>query len=73
MASAVEFEPQPAMTGTGALPSPSGCASSSHVQVLVVAERRALAGGADRHQTDQALGDLPLDQPLVGLVIDLAA
>ncbi len=43
------------------------------VLVLLVAERGALAGGADRHEPVRALLDLPLDQALERLVVDLAA
>ena len=40
--------------------------------VLVVAQGRALAGGADRHQAIGSLGDLPLDQIAKGLLIQRA-
>jgi hypothetical protein len=60
----VELEPAPAITGTRFLASLMH--SSTTLLVLVVAERGALAGGADRDQPVRALGDLPLDQPLEG-------
>jgi hypothetical protein len=40
--------------------------------VLVMAERGALARGADRDQPVRALGDLPLHEPLERRLIDLA-
>ena len=38
--------------------------------VLVVRERRALAGGSDRHQSVGALGDLPFDNVAERLFVD---
>ena len=43
-----------------------------HLFVLVVGERRAFAGGADRHQAVGALGDLPIDQLTEGFLVDRA-
>ena len=70
MASAVELEPAPAITGTRFLADFD--AQLDDALVLVVAERGALAGGADRHQPVRALRDLPFDQPLERLLVDLA-
>ena len=40
------------------------------VLVLVVRQRRALAGGADRNQAIGSLGDLPIDQIAEGFFVD---
>ena len=40
--------------------------------MLLVRQRRALAGGADRHQAIGALGDLPVDQAAKGLFVERA-
>ena len=37
--------------------------------MLIVGQRRALAGGAGDHQRVDALVDLPVDQPAQGLVV----
>jgi hypothetical protein len=41
--------------------------------MLGVAEGRGFAGGADRHQAVRALLDLPVDELLESLLVDLAA
>ena len=41
-----------------------------HLLVLVMRERRALAGGADRDQSVGALGDLPFDQVAERVLVD---
>jgi len=43
-----------------------------HALVLLVRQRGALAGGADRHQAIGALGDLPVDQAAEGLLVERA-
>ncbi len=45
-------------------------AEFNDVAVLVVAERRGLAGGANRDKAMHATGDLPLDQGHEGVVVD---
>ena len=60
MASSVELEPAPAITGTR--PAAVLDAQLDHPAVLVVAQGRGLPGGADRHQAVHAAGDLALDQ-----------
>ena len=42
----------------------------NHELVLLVRQRRAFAGGADRNQPIGALGDLPVDQGAEGFLID---
>ena len=41
-----------------------------HLLVLLVGQRRAFAGGADRNQPIGALGDLPIDQVAERFLID---
>ena len=68
IASAVELEPAPAITGTRPL------ASSTHHSTTCLCsswdERRALAGGADRNEAVGAFGDLPVHQVAERLLVD---
>ena len=70
MASAVEFEPVPAITGTR--PAAVSMQSSMTLLVLVMAERRRFARGPARHEPVRALVDLPLDELLERRRIELA-
>jgi len=40
--------------------------------MLLMAERGGFAGGADRHDAVCALGDLPFDQPGIGVLVNAA-
>ena len=70
IASSVELEPAPAITGA---PLGGLDAQLDDLLVLLVAQRRAFARGADRHQAVGAFSDLPFDQTLECAVIDFAA
>ena len=56
---------------TGARPLATSTQSSIRRSLLVVFERRAFAGRADRHQAVRALADLPGDMLLKGGFVDL--
>ena len=43
-----------------------------HFVMLFVGQRRAFAGRADRNEPVGALGDLPIDQPAEGFLVDRA-
>jgi hypothetical protein len=57
----VSLLPQPAITGTR----PAACSTHQPITrwMLIVVERRGLAGGAARDERRRALLDLPVDQP----------
>ena len=65
----VLFEPAPAMTGTR--PAGDLDAELDDAPMLGMAQRRAFAGRADRHEAVRPLGDLPLDEIAEGLLVDL--
>ena len=71
IASAVEFEPVPAITGT---PCPSAASTQmlDDALVLVMAEGRRFAGRAAGHQAVGALVDLPVDEVSESLLVDRA-
>ena len=70
MASAVEFEPAPGDHRHAALRLLD--APFDDLLVLLVRQRRALAGGADRDEAIGALGDLPVDQAAESLLVERA-
>ena len=70
MASRVEFDPAPAMTGT--LPRAVSTHSSTTRMCSLWLRVGRLAGGADRNQPVGSLRDLPFDQPREGRLVDLA-
>lgn len=70
MASAVEFEPVPAMTGT--LFPHLFHADVDDPLVLLVGERGRLAGGAAGHDARDAAFYLEVDEVPEGLLIDLS-
>src|SRR5262245_35480405 len=71
MASSVELEPAPAITGTRLFATSTH--SSTTPLVLVMTERGARAGGTYGHEPVRALRDLPFDQAPKRLLVDTSA
>ena len=70
MASSVELEPAPAITGTR--PGRFLDADFHHPHMFLMAEGGRFAGGAAGHQAMAALLDLPGDEFAEGLLVHLA-
>ena len=68
MASSVEFDPVPAITGTR--PFAVYDRQLDDALVLIVIQRRALAGRSGRHKSVRAFADLPIDDAPEGFLVE---